>query len=175
MQLPYLSKHNVLLALGISIILGLWIGIIWPGLARARNQAQRIVDTQANLNETATTLSNFISAKQEQADLEQARTELQAVFINPANPIGVISRLEELAANQNVSFDVNVGAVEPGNAVEQRTMTVTTTGELGQTFQFIQAVIHEPFALTPTAFTISATDVPNIVTVQLEGITYWHL
>lgn len=153
-----------------------WISVILPAVGRLQRTAQAIADTQSTQASSTEATANLISALQQRTQLEDEAQQLDHFFIDRANPVAFVSRLEELGVDHNVTLDINLQ--EPTAAttspVVETLVTINAAGELPDTLDFMNSLLTDDLFLNVTSATFTTpSDTAGVVNLNLELLSYW--
>ncbi len=176
-QLKQLSRTTWFIAITLVILAVVWTIVIFPAVGRLQRTAQTILDSQSTQASSTQATANLIAALQQRTTLEDHAKRMETFFVARNNPLAFVSRLEELAADHNVTLDLVLSEPEAAVAgtLTPTNVTVNVDGELDQTLEFMNALLTDEVFLDVQAVKIVAiSDTPGIVTLSLETISYWH-
>ncbi|EKD78335.1 MAG: hypothetical protein ACD_41C00365G0004 [uncultured bacterium] len=181
MKLPQwkkLNRNSWFIIVAALLIVAVWISVIVPAIGRLQQTVQTIADAQTTQSSSVQATANLISALQHKSELTEDIATLNHVFVDRSNPIVFVSRFEELAADYDVTLDLDI---------EQPTVSTATTpvtparlgirafGNWANILDFMNAIYAEPLALTTEQFSITTpSDTADVVHVSIDALTYWH-
>lgn len=162
----------------ITLVVVVWLVVIVPAIGRLQRTVAAITAAQTSQSDSTQATANLIAAMQRRVELEAATASLHQVFVNQANPILFVSRLEELAAQHQVTMNLNVR--EPDATTSQSKIIPTTVeiqvlGQWSDVLDFTNAMQTEPTALTVEQFSIQTpSNSPDVVSLTIQMISYWR-
>lgn len=173
-----LNKASWFILATISLVVVAWLVVIMPAIGRLQRTVETISTTQASQAGSTQATANLIAVLQRQTELAEAIASLRQVFIDQAYPVVFINRLEELAAQHNVTLDLNVEVLAVAanqGAVVPTKVDIQVAGQWQDVLAFTNAIQTEPIALTVEQFTIATpSNSSNVVSLTLHTISYWR-
>lgn len=173
-----LSKSSWFILVTITLVVVVWLVVMLPAIGRLKRTVAAISAAQTSQSGSTQATTNLITVLQRRVALEAATASLHQLFVNQANPVLFVSRLEELAAQHQVTMNLNVQ--EPASTASQAKIVPTTVeiqvlGQWSDVLDFINALQTEPTALTIEQFTIQTpSNSPDVVSVTMQMISYWR-
>ncbi|EKD79007.1 MAG: hypothetical protein ACD_41C00194G0003 [uncultured bacterium] len=173
-----LNKSTWLLVLAVAFIVVIWLVVIFPAISRLRRTVQAIADAQTTQLSSTQATANLITALQRKNELIEHSATLNRLFVDRANPIVTVGRIEELASTAGVTLDLDIDqpTEDPTTTpVATATLGIRVAGEWRNILDFVNALYAEPLVLQTTEVAISTpSDSPDIVQLDLTTFTYWH-
>ncbi|MBI4407825.1 MAG: hypothetical protein HY565_05010 [Candidatus Kerfeldbacteria bacterium] len=173
-----LNKSSWFMLTTITLVVVVWLVVILPAIDRLKRTVTSISAAQTSQSGSTQATANLITVLQRRSELEAATASLRQVFVNQANPVLFVSRLEELAAQHQVTMDLNVQ--EPDTSSSQVKIVPTQVeiqvlGQWADVLAFTQAIQTEPTALTIEQFTIQTpSSSPDVISLTIQTISYWR-
>lgn len=122
------------------------LGVIWPLLAEIKNSSSRLADaknTIASLQAENTNIENF---KKNTVDVAKNLDTANQLFIDPQNPVNVITFLETIARDAGLSAKISLlpNAGQKNNTI---TFQIAATDDFLKLMRFSEKLENSPYLM----------------------------